>query len=221
MGYYNIAPFYWYTGPDFSNPLGDGLRDERGFFINTWYLFPERALTLTVNYGEWQRQIYEQKDFSELFLELYTEYVNGFTSKIFYRHKKTTDFSSLLRDEITRNYDLFLEIQVESQLAWTRVQGKIKNLDQPNQKELASLEARVNLTDKVKLYNRFTFGNDPARLRESFFAELQYRPRHNMEMFLSYGPWWIGDSDNPVDDGDLEGGAENKDIIRFILKGFF
>jgi hypothetical protein len=42
-----------------------------------------------------------------------------------------------------------------------------------------------------------------------------------MQLFLSYGPWWIGDSPNPVDDGDLAGGAQNKDILKFVLQGFF
>ena len=28
------------------------------------------------------------------------------------------------------------------------------------------------------------------------------------------------DTPNPVDDGDLEGSGENKDIVRFILKGY-
>ena len=221
FGYYNIAPYYWYAGPDYSNPLGDGLNDERGYWINTWYLLPERAITLSANYGRWSKEIFEQKDFSEVYVELYTEYVNGFTSKFFHRRKKTRDYSVPGFPETTKNYDLFAEVQVESRLAWMRIQGKIKDLDTENQKELASLETSVNLTNTLKMYNRFTVGNDPARLRESFFAELQYRPRSGMEVFLSYGPWWIGDSDNPVDDGDLEGGATNKDIIKFTLKGYF
>lgn len=220
-GYYNVAPYYWAAGPDYSDPLGDSLSDEHGYWINSWYLMPERAITLSANYGRWKKEIFEQKDISELYLEIYTEYVNGFTTKIFHRRKKTRDHSVPGSSEITKNYDVFAEVQVESRLAWMRIQSKIKDFGTENRKELASLETRVNLSNTLKMYNRFTFGNDPARLRESLFAELQYRPRPGMEMFLSYGPWWIGDSDNPVDDGDLEGGAQNKDIIKFTLKGFF
>lgn len=220
-GYLNIAPTYWNAGPNYDNPLGDALNDEQGFFINTWYLIPARAITLTTNYGEWERKVFEQKEFTELYVELYTEYVNGFTSKFFYRRKRTEDFANPLFVQEFKNDDVFVELQVESRLAWLRVQGKLKDLDTEFQKELASLETSINLTQDLKIYNRFTFGNDPARLRDSFFAELQYRPRPGMEAFLSYGPWWIGDSNNPVDDGDLEGGAENKDIIRFTLRGYF
>lgn len=220
-GYYNIAPYLWYAGPDYTNPLGDGLNDERGWRFNTWYLVPQRAITITANYAQWTKEIYEQKDLRELYVEMYTEYVNGFTSKIFHRRKRTEDHANPLRTEVTDNNDLFAEVSVESRLAWMRVQGKLKDLDTENQKELASLETAVNLTRTLKLYNRFTFGNDPASLRESLFAELQFRPRGGTEMFLSYGPWWIGDSTNPVDDGDLEGGARNKDIVKFTLKGYF
>jgi hypothetical protein len=221
LGYYNVAPEYWFAGADFNNPLGDPLRDERGFFLNTWYLVPERAITFTVNYGQWKKQVFEQKNLNELFVEVYTEYVNGFRSKIFHRRRRTRDFSNPREVKLTRNYDLFVEVQVESRLAWLRIQGKIKDMNEASEKELASLETSVNLTSTLKVYNRFTFSNDPAALRESFFAELQFRPRPNMEMFLSYGPWWIGDRDNPVEDGDVEGGAKNKDIIKFTLKGFF
>jgi len=221
LGYLNFAPYLWYAGPDFSNPLGESTSDERGVWLNTWYLVPQRAVTLTVNYGRWRKEIYEQKHFTELYAEMYTEYVNGFTSKLAYRRRRTHDYADPTSPQLTRNYDLFAEVQVESRLAWMRIQGKIKDLDTESQKELASLETSVNLTSTLKMYNRFTFGNDPARVRESIFAELQYRPRPGMQMFLSYGPWWIGDSPNPVDDGDLEGGAQNKDIVKLVLQGFF
>jgi hypothetical protein len=221
LGYLNVAPFMWYAGPDYSNPLGESLNDERGVWLNSWYLVPQRAITFTVNYGRWRKDIFEQKQFAELYAELYTEYVNGFTSKIFHRRRRTRDHADPTRAEITRNDDFFAEVQVESRLAWMRIQGKIKDFDTEAQKELASMETSVNLTGTLKMYNRYTFGNDPARVRESFFAELQYRPRQSMQLFLSYGPWWIGDSPNPVDDGDLAGGAQNKDILKFVLQGFF
>ena len=79
----------------------------------------------------------------------------------------------------------------------------------------------VNITDKLKVYSRYAFGSDPARLRKGLFTELQYRPQQNMELFLSYGPFWIGDDAIPVNDGDLAGGADNKDMVRLILKGNF
>jgi hypothetical protein len=73
----------------------------------------------------------------------------------------------------------------------------------------------------LKVYNRFTFGNDPARVRKGLFSELQYRPRHNLELFLAYGPFWIGAGSNPVFEGNLEGSADNKDLVRLTVKGTF
>lgn len=221
LGYYSIAPSYWFLGSDYNNPLGDPKNDERGMWINTWYLVPQRAITLTLNYLRYKKERFEQKDITEFYGEIYTEYVNGFRSKIAHRRRKTRDYANPLFTDITKNHDLFAEVQVESHLAWMRIQGKIKDIGTERRKELASLETSVNLTRTVKVYNRFAFANDPARVRKGLFSELQFRPRPNMEMFLSYGPWWIGDNPNPVDDGDLEGGADNKDIVKFTLRGVF
>jgi hypothetical protein len=221
LGYYNIAPLYYYFGPDFSCFLGESTNDLVGWKVNSWYLLPRRAITLTLDYEEWEKYVFEKKTFTRWRGEVYTEYVNGFTSKLWYDRRKTVDTSNPLFEDVTKNYDLFGEVQVESRLAWMRVQGKLKDLETNLKKELVSLEAAVNLTGNLKLYTRYAFGNDPARLRKGLFTELQYRPQRNMDLYLSYGPFWIGDSNNPVDDGDLAGGADNKDMIRLIMKGNF
>ncbi|MBN1827396.1 MAG: hypothetical protein JW958_14140 [Candidatus Eisenbacteria bacterium] len=220
-GFYNIVPSYYYYGPDFADYLGDGTNDLVGYYLNSWYLLPKRAITFSVNYGQWEKSFLETKRKTEFFAEIYTEYVNGFTSKIWYARNKTVDFGNPLQTDVTKNYDLFAEVQVESRLAWMRVQGKLKDLETDFKKELVSVEAAVNITPHLKVYNRYAFGNDPARLRKGLFTELQYRPQQNMELFLSYGPFWIGDDAIPVNDGDLSGGADNKDMVRLILKGNF
>ncbi len=222
VGFYNIAPSYYYFGEDYASFLGEGTNDLVGYKINTWYLVPGRAVTVTLDWEENRRSVFEQKKYTRFRTEIYTEYVNGFTSKFWYDRQLTVDFSNELFDEETKNFDFFAEVQVESRLAWMRVQGKIKDLDTKRRKELASLETSINIIPQVlKVYNRYVFGNDPARLRKGLFSEIQYRPRDNMDIFLSYGPWWIGDDANPVNDGDLAGGADNKDIIRVIVKGNF
>ncbi len=221
FGFYNIAPLYYYYGKDYGAWLGDGTNDLVGYKINTWYLIPGRAVTLTIDWEENRKSTFEDKKWTRFRTEIYTEYVNGFTSKIWYDRRKTIDYANPLFDEVTKNYDLFGEVQVESRLAWMRVEGKIKDLDTPRRKVLTSLESTVNLSPRVKIYSRYAFGNDPVGLRKGIFSELQYRPRDQVEIFLSYGPWWIGDDSVPVNDGDLEGSANNKDIIRLIVKGNF
>ena len=41
-----------------------------------------------------------------------------------------------------------------------------------------------------------------------------------MELFLQYGPEWIGDSSTLVDDSDLEGGGEQRDIVKLRIQGW-
>jgi len=221
LGYINVAPSYWYLGPHYNNQLGGGGNDEEGYFINSWYLLPERAITLTANYLNYVREVNDKKKITEFYGEVYTEYVNGFRSKFFYRDRETRDFNSRTFTEITNNRDFFAEVQVENRLAWLRIQAKLKDIQTPLQKTITSMETSVNLTEQIKIYNRFSFANDPTRLRRGLFSELQYRPGPNVEMFLSYGPYWIGTGNNPVDDDNLAGSADNRDLIRLILKGVF
>ena len=221
LGFYNVVPTFWYYGPQFINPLGDGNRDEQGIWINTWYLVPQRAITFTLNYTNWRHRVFENRRYSEVYAEMYTEYQFGFASKIAYSDRRNRDLLFDKEEGLTENKDLFAEIQVESKLAWMRVQGKIKDIGTTRRKELVSLESTINFSPVLKLYGRYAFGNDPARLRRGLFAQIQYRPRGNMEMFLEYGPNWIGDTPNPVDDGDLAGSADNQDLIKFIIKGSF
>jgi len=221
LGYYNIAPLYYYFGPDFADYLGEGTSDLVGFKFNTWYLLPKRAITLTLDYEEWEKYVYEKKTFKTYRAEIFSAYATGFTSKFWYDWNRTVDTGNPLFREETKNIDFFAEVQVESRLAWMRVQGKLKDLETERKKELVSLETAVNITSKLKVYSRYTFGNDPARLRKGLFTELQYRPQQNMDLYLSYGPFWIGDDSIPVNDGDLAGGADNKDMVRLILKGNF
>lgn len=227
-GYYNVIPLVWYIGPGYvnpfenfgANPFGNGGSDEQGFALDTWYLVPARAITLSAYYAARERRFFESRQTRKFYTELYTEYVNGFTSKFSYYDfwdRSRTDRGPVLSE--TRS--LFAEVQVETRLAWMRVQGKLKDFDTEFQKELASLETSVNLTQKLKIYSRFAFGNDPTRLRRGIFSQLQYRPQGNMEVYFEYGPSWIGDSPNPVDDGDLEGSGDQEEMFRFRMKGTF
>ncbi|MDI6807566.1 MAG: hypothetical protein QME66_01105 [Candidatus Eisenbacteria bacterium] len=220
-GYYQIAPSYRALGRHYKNDIGDGTRDEVGYYINSWYLLPKRAVTLTLNHGEYRKSYDEKKFVTEWYGEAYTEYVNGFTSKFYYRDRKESNRTVSTIPEIIRNRDVLGEMSVQSNLAWLRVQFKIKDMGTVFRKELFSTETSVNITKNTKVYNRFVFGNDPTRTRTAYFSQIQYRPKPNMEIFIQYGPWWIGDSPNPVDDGDLAGSSENKDIIKVVTRSWF
>lgn len=219
-GYVNFAPTGWVRGPLYDNRLDDSGRDEVGWNLNGWYLLPERAITLTGNYRDFQKTTTEKKREREAYAEAYIEFVKGFTGKLYYRERDIVrDISG--RVTLEEHDDLFGEVQVESRLAWLRIQGKLKDKGIESQKALFNLDTSVNLTDRLKVYNRFSFGNDPAILRKGIFMQMQYRPTGNVEMFLEYGPSWIGDDSTPVNDGDLEGGGDQVDLVKFIIKGQF
>ena len=219
-GFFNFAPAGWIRGPLYDNRLDDSGRDEVGYNLNAWYLLPERAVTLTVNWRDYYRTVIEKKRDREAYFEAYIEFVNGFTGKTFFR-KHDIERVVSGRTLVEKHNDLFGEVQVESRLAWLRVQAKLKDTGTDAQKELFNLDTALNLTDRLKIYNRFSFGADPAILRKGIFTQLQYRPTGNVEMFLEYGPSWIGDDSTPVNDGDLEGGGDQVDLLKFIVRGQF
>lgn len=219
-GYLNFAPIYWTRGPLWQNQLGGPQRDETGFIFDTYYLLPDRAITYTNRYTRYSQRAREKRDDVIMYNELYIEFVNGFTGKTYLRQADIERLTNDLRT-IEEHDDWFNELQVESRLAWLRVQSKLKDIGQRTRKQLFTIENSVNLSDKLKVYNRFAFGNDPSILRKGIFSQLQYRPTGNMEMFLQYGPDYIGGGSTPVDEGNLQGGADQADIVKFILKGTF
>jgi hypothetical protein len=227
IGYLNVAPLFWRRGALWEDPAGDNSyngeakNDESGYNLNAWYLLPERAITLTTNYRRYWREARERRETWELYNELYIEFVNGFTGKTYYRIYELERLPDFGRPTTDRYETWFGEVQVESRLAWFRIQTKFKDIGHPFRKQLFSAETRINLTDKLKNYNRYVFANDPIGLRKAIFMQLQYYPSPNVLMFLEYGPNWIGDAGTPVDDGDLEGGGFHVDMVKFILKGTF
>lgn len=222
IGYLNVAPTIWLLGPQYRNQLGDGNNDEKGLAINTWYLLPARAITLTTNWVAYDKEVFQQRKVREFYEEMYTEYVNGFTTKFAYRRRRTEDFNAGTQEtRLTKNDDVFGELVVENQLAWLRVQGRIKDLRTAFKKDLLSIETAVNVTRTLKVYNRYTFANDPGRQRKGLFTEVQYRPTPSVELFAAYGPFWIGGGSNPVYEGNLEGSGDQRDLLRLTLKGNF
>lgn len=221
VGYLNVAPRAWVWGPQFDNRMGESNRDERGYLVNTWYLVPQRSITLTNNWLEYRKKATLRRKVTEYYGEAYIEFINGFTGKVFYRRHRTEDEQAGGIIRLEKNDDVVALLTVESRLAWMRISGKIKNMNTTFEKQLAALETSVNLTGTTKLFTRLTLGNDPTGLRRALFTQLQYRPTANMELFLEYGPGWIGDSPLPVDDGDLEGNSKQKEMIKLWLKGNF
>ena len=221
LGYLAVTPGWWSRGAKYQNSLGGPNSDETGFNIQSYYLLPERAITYSNQLLWFGNKTFTHKDTRQIYNELYVEFVNGFTGKTSYRRTDNYTYSNgIQRREI--HLDWFNELQVESKLAWLRIQSGLRNIGNPSDKKLLFvIEHSINLTQKTKIYDRFAFGNDASILRKGLFTQLQYRPTGNMEMFLQYGPDYIGGGSNPVEEGNLNGNADQVDIIKFILKGNF
>lgn len=219
-GYVNVTPGWWTRGPKWQNSIGGPGNDETGFFVNTYYLVPERAVTYTNNLLWYGPKAASRTRTRELYNEVYVEFINGFTGKTAYKRRDTYRTSGIRTFRET-HLDWLNEMQVESRLAWLRVQSKIRDIGAVEQKELFVVENSINLSAKTKVYLRSAFGNDPSILRKAVFGQLQYRPTGNMEMFLQYGPDYIGGGSMPVDEGNLNGSGDQRDMIKFILKGNF
>lgn len=220
VGYLNVAPGWWSRGARYRNSLGGPNADETGFIVQSYYLLPDRAITYTNQYQSYANKVFSRNATREMYNELYVEFVNGFTGKTAYRRRDTYSPSGGALRKDTR-LEWFNELQVESRLAWLRVQTKLRDIGKPERKQLFSIENSLNLTPHTKVYNRFVFGNDASILRKGLFTQLQYRPTGNMEMFLQYGPDFIGGGSTPVDEGNLNGNGDQFDQIKFILKGNF
>ncbi len=220
VGYLNFIPTWWRRGALWQNGLGAPNADETGFNFNTYYLLPARAITYTSNVLHYQSRAITQRRDREYYNELYIEFVNGFTGKTYLRQHATWQPQAgvVTREE---HDDWFGELQVESRLAWLRVESKIRDIGRLERKQLFAVEHSVNLLPTLKVYDRFTFGNDASILRKGIFSQLQYRPSSNVEMYLQYGPDYIGGGTVPVDEGNLQGGADQADIVKFILRGTF
>ena len=222
FGYWFVNPGVWTYGKCFRNYMGENKSDEYGFWVNSYYMVPQRAITFTLNYL--QHKKLEAEGFqtgmsldpvSNLYSEIYIEFVNGFKGKVYYNKK----------DEVWhgKNYkhnDFFVELSVENRLAKLLTQFKIKDIGETWEKQIAGIECGVNLTNRWRAFVRGMVANDRVGSRMSFFGEIQYRVGGNTELYLQYGPSWYGAYGLVNDDNFASGGTMQKEI-KLILKGWF
>jgi hypothetical protein len=221
VGYLNVAPGWWMRGPLYQNTMGGPFpnNDETGFIVQSYYLLPERAVTYSNQLLWYGKRVESHNKVREVYNELYVEFVNGFNGKTSYKQRDEYNQRgpNLVR---TTHLSWFNELQVESRLAWLRVQSKLQDIGRAEAKQIFVIEVRLNLTNHVKLYNRFALANDPAFLRKVVFTQLQYHPTANMEMFAQYGPDDLVGGSNPVE-SSFAGSGDQYDVFKLILKGNF
>lgn len=230
IGNWFFSPGFYIYGNTYRNYMGENKNNEIGYWMNSYYLVPQRAITLTVNYsgnqnlvadsisvfseGEIQtKAIYDP--FTTLYTEAYIEFVNGFKGKISFTKK-----DEKWQGNTYKHYDFFSELTVENKLAKLLAQFKLKDMGETYEKQIAGIEISVNLTDNWRVFTRGMIANDRVGSRHSIFGEIQYRLSGNTEVFLQYGPSWYGPY-GLVNDDQFASGGEMEEEIKLIIKGWF
>ncbi|MCF7918837.1 MAG: hypothetical protein K9N06_02865 [Candidatus Cloacimonetes bacterium] len=226
LGYITVTPGAYFLGDTYRNYMGNNEKNKYGYWVNSYYLVPQRAITITCNYWGNRKMvpdtlmIMDQEKLSydpvsNLYTELYVEFINGFKWKLSFNKKDETWQGSGYK-----HYDVFTELQVENRLAKLLSQFKIKDLGETSEKQIWGIECSVNLTERWRLFSRGMVANDRGGSRYSIFGELSYKIGGNAEAYIQYGPGWWGQYGLVNDDGFASGG-EMKEELKLIVKGWF
>ena len=228
-GFWFVNPGLFSYGDTYRNYMGDNRSNSYGYWLNSYYLVPQRAVTIVLNYSQYAKMVpdtitvfsdslYLEETFdltTNFHSEMYIEFINGFKGKIAF-NKKDEVWQGLLY----KHYDFFTELSVENKLAKLLAQFKIKDFGETWEKQIAGIELSVNLADKWRVFTRGMIINDRAGARYSIFTELQYRTGGNTEFYLQYGPSYWGQNGLVNDDGFVSSGIMKKEV-RLIIKGWF
>ena len=152
---------------------------------------------------------------TNLYTEIYIEFINGFKGKVSFNKK-----DEFWQGQYYKHYDILSELSVENYLAKLLAQYKIKDFGEIWEKQITGVELSVNLTEQWKFFTRGMVVNDRVGSRYSFFTEFQYRTSGNTELYLQYGPNYLGQYGLTNDDGFASSGSMIKEF-KIILKGWF
>ena len=228
-GFLFLKPGIFSYGDTYRNYMGDNQSNRYGYWINSYYLVPQRAITLTINYSFYKKlvadtitvfsdSLYKKEIFDpsvNLLAEIYIEFINGFKGKVLI-NKRDEEWQG----QLYKHYDFFSELSVENSLAKLLGQFKIKDFGEIWEKYISGVELSINLTDNWKFFTRGLITNDRIGSRYSIFTEMQYRTSGNTELYLQYGPSYWGQYGLVNDDSFTSSGAMKKEL-RLIIKGWF
>ena len=225
-GYWSFTPGAYSYGNTYRNYMGNNQFNQWGFWVNSYYLVPQRAITLTMNYSQNQKivpdtlssygeNVLSYNKNTNIYSEIYIEFIKGFKTKIYFNKK-----DEHWQGNLYKHYDFFTELSVENKIAKLLTQFKIKDINTLDEKQIGGIELSANITNKMRIFTRGMIAGDKAGSRHSIFTEIQYRLTGNTELYLQYGPSWWGAYGLVNDDGFASSGTMKKEI-RLIIKGWF
>lgn len=230
LGYWFFTPGVFSYGNTYRNYMGDDQSNRYGYWINSSYLVPERAITFMLNFSQSQKVIgdttvvfldsfYSEEEIfdpeTNIYTGVYVEFINGFKGKISF-NKKNEKWQGVHY----RHYDFFSELSVENRLAKLLGQFKIKDLGEVWEKHIMGIELSINLTEKWRFFTRGMIANDRSGSRYSVLTELKYSMSGNSELYFQYGPTNWGQYGLVDDEGFSSSGMMRKEL-RLIIKGWF
>ena len=209
--------------------MGDNQSNKYGYWINSYYLVPESAITFILNYSFYEKivsdtiMVFQDSIYAKeihdpsttIYTEIYIEFINGFKGKLAFNKMDET-----WQGQLYKHYDFFTELSVENTLAKLLAQFKIKDLGETWEKHITGIEISINLSDQWRFFTRGMIADDRVSSRYSIFTELQYRTGGNTELYLQYGPSQWGQYGLVNDDSFTSTGMMRKEV-KLILKGWF
>jgi hypothetical protein len=227
---WNVIVHAWYNnfGENFRDYLSWRFDDNREFnrrqyHVESIILFPLKAITGTVTYDFYKKRIVDEeggelRPTSNLYTELYVEFIKGFKGKVSYNRWHGFDGAAEVFDFYTYP-NIFAELSVENSLAKVRIQGRIRDWRTFRQIYAYGYDMEFNATGKLKGYFRLLNVNEETEARATVYARVSYDVGYKAELFAEYGNGY--DSDNLVNtDGFVNEGSSSRiaNQVKLFLK---
>jgi hypothetical protein len=194
----NLILHAWYNrfGENFRSYLSRRFDEDRQFNRELYHgeailLVPRKSITATVAYDTYEKLFEDEeggglRPTTNLYTELYVEFINGFKGKAAYNRWHGFDASGEVFD-FTTYPNLFAELSVENRIAKVRVQGRIRDFDTFREVFAYGYDMEFNATGKLKAYFRVLNVNEETEARSTIFAHVRYDLGYGAELFMEYG----------------------------------
>ncbi|MBN1898567.1 MAG: hypothetical protein JW827_07290 [Spirochaetes bacterium] len=220
--------FRAYLSKEYDN---DNRYDQRGYFVETKYRPPLKAVTFTYHRDYYKKHTitYSQTDD---FFESYIEFINNFNLKIWYQtlHQFNWDRIQITKlDGTTQSVylqddrwsHLFWELTMNDEITFVKLQFKIKNIKSEYLRYIYGSEFSINITKRLKSLNRVLVVDEIYRSRNTLWSQIQYNFGPGTDFYLEYGNDSFVNNDLVNDDDFVESDNNMEHKIHLYLKVSF
>jgi len=186
--------FRAYLSKDYDN---DRKFDQQGYYIETKYRFPLRAITLTYHRDYYKKHNINYSE-TENYFESYIEFIKDFNLKIWYKslHQFNWDKVEITKLDGTKEMayvqddtwsHFFTQLEMQNSFSYVKFQFKIMNIYTEYLRYIYGVEYSINITDKLKSLNRILVADEIYRTRNTLWSQIQYDFGNNVNFYLEYG----------------------------------